>query len=290
MGHRRTGLRGPAAVALLVVLVVTAGCLGGLVGTGDDGSADPTTRGPGDETSTAVDPPAAVAPPFDPDAIRETHRERLQAAGSVTVRRENEIRSVAGEVGRDTTTLARVELDSGTALVRQASTGGERTTYRSPDGTSYRRQVTDDGRVRILPPGAVPPPNVTELVAPSILAFANGSDLTYAGRGQRGGVEGYVYEAEGAAAASPSVLSSLNATREDVHAYELVVVLSADGLVTYGSASLNLSAENRTVLVDRRVRFSAVGETDVVEPGWVRRARGSVHRVGPVSRARDAGP
>jgi len=294
---------------LLALLAVTAGCLGG-IGPGDSGDG-PTTRGTptegtgtdgidGDGTTagktddgTATtgdgttagdgddDAPAVVAPPFDPAALRSAHLSALRGAGSVTVRGNQEIRRVDGPGSVESSTVARVDMDSGAALVRRNRSGRETATYVAPNGTAYGRQVTATGETRILTPRLARDPNTSRIVAPSILGVANATDLTYAGRTSRGGVEGYVYEAEGPETAGAALLESLNASREELNGYRLVVVLSPDGVVTYGELFLNVTTDDGTLVLRDRERFAALGETAVTEPDWVAEARRKAARPGP---------
>ncbi|PSQ17134.1 hypothetical protein BRD00_08895 [Halobacteriales archaeon QS_8_69_26] len=164
---------------------------------------------------------------------------------------------------------------------RNGTVGGSATTYLAPNGTAYARQVLSTGKTTYLAGDRAPAPNVTDLVRPSVVEFANLTDLTYEGRATRGGVEGYVYEAEGVETARPGLVEALNTTRENLHAYRLVVVLSAEGRVKYGELSVNFTTDGQTVAVDQRVRYEAAGETSVEEPEWVAQARQKAARPDP---------
>lgn len=275
------------AVTVVVVLVLLAGCNGA-----------PSLDGPGSattETVSPVDVPAdyAYAPGVtdagvtDPLVLAEAHESVLvntsfRLTANRTVRYANgtlrEHLSVDVAVTADGTYLASAATAGPAAPVflgRPPANG----TYWS-NGSVYVRKLTRDGRTtytRFEPPGngagtwqywTRTVPFGGEQATPGAFYGALFADVPSQVDGQTRTDDGTAYRVSGTSATSSRDADELR----DVGNVRLVATIRDDGLVESLSLRYQAVVDGQPVLVERTVRYRAVGSTAVERPSWFEKA------------------
>lgn len=266
--------------ALLVVLVLLGGCLGGIGPGGSGGSAGPEDAAWTDGES------------INTTALAEQHFETLRDEGSFTVNQSETVR-VDGEARPDETKRPdgysppsylrqQVDLETGRYLGTSVTVGHRRSAYFvsseesaarqrnvSTDETTYRYQQrpenTRSERIDRFRNEAV-----VEGLNRSLRGVTVGFDYTHTGTVERGGETLHRYEAEQNLETAPPPFT------EPPHGTATVLV-TEDGVVRRfeleyaGEATVTVDGEERTVDVTQTfVRtYTAVGETTVERPDWV---------------------
>lgn len=270
-------------IALLVVLVLLAGCLGGI--------------GPGDSSGSAGPEDAAWTngESIDTTALSEQHFETLRDEGSFTVNQSGTVH-VDGEARPDETIRPdgytppsyfrqQVDLENGRYLGNSVTVGHRRSahfvgpeetaarqTNVSADETDYRyQQRAEDTRSRRI--DRFRNEAVVEGLNRSLRGVTVGFHYTHAGTVERDGETLHRYEAEQDLETAPPPFTA------PPHGTATILV-TEDGVVRRseleyaGQATVTVDGEERTVEVTQTfVRtYTAVGETTVERPGWVDRA------------------
>lgn len=235
------------SIAILAVLVVTAGCL--------------AAPGGGDSTGTSIDDTP------DGDAIAAAHQEALTAAGSYTYSAEASA-SVDGRSAGTSELSAAVDLASDRTLVETDAAVGPVSTY-VESGTAYQRIGTDQPRYDTLDVNASASEIVSTDVAPAIRNHTFETNGTATVDGQQ--VRTYEAQATGSNATLPTDLG------EGITVESVTVVLSVreDGVILKQQthAELGLDGGETDGTYTRTVTYTDVGQTDVVAPDWIEDAR-----------------
>lgn len=266
--------------ALLLVMVLLAGCLGGIGPGGSSGSAGPDDAAwaDGEGLNTTV--------------LAEQHFETLRGEGSFTVNHSETVR-VDGEARPDETRRPdgytppsylrqRVDLENGRYIGESVTVGHRRSAhFVSPEETAARQTNVSNGettyryqersgdtrseRIDRFRSAAV-----VEGLNRSLRGVTVGFDYTHVETIERDGETLYRYEAEqGLETAPPPFTEPPQGTA--------TVLVTEDGVVHRfeleyaGEATVTVDGEERTVDVTQTfVRtYTAVGETTVERPEWV---------------------
>ncbi|MGM0398000.1 MAG: DUF7537 family lipoprotein [Halobacteriota archaeon] len=240
--HART-----RSIAILALLVVTAGCVG--------------APGVGDSPGTGIDD----AP--DGDTIATAHQDGLAAAGSYTYTAEAGA-TVDGRSAGSSSLSAAVDLNADRTLVETDTALGPATTY-VESGTAYQRVGAEEPQYRTLDVNASAGEVVSTDVAPAIANHTFEANGTGAVNGQQ--VRTYEARATGSNATLPTDLG------EGISVESVTVVLSVreDGVIVEQrtQAELALDGGETDGTYTRTVTYTDIGDTDVVAPDWVDDAR-----------------
>lgn len=240
--HART-----RSIAILALLVVTAGCVGA------PGAGDASGAAPGAAPSA--------------DAIATAHQDALSAAGSYTYTAEATA-TVDGQTAGSSALSAAVDRETDRTLVETDTAVGPVTTY-VDSGTAYQRIGAEEPQYRTLEIDATADEVVSTDVGPSIGNHTFEANGTATVDGQQ--VRTYEAHETGSNATLQTDLG------EGVSVESVTVTLSVrdDGLVVRQdtSAEISLGDAQAEGTFDRTVTYSNVGSTAVTAPDWVDDAR-----------------
>lgn len=241
--HART-----RSIAILALLVVTAGCV--------------AAPGAGDPSGSALDDTTP-----DAASVAAAHERALDAAGSYTYEAEASA-TVDGESAGSSSLSAAVDRPADRTLVETGSVLGPVVTY-VENGTAYQRIGAEEPQYRTLEIDATAGEVVSTDVAPVVRNHtfeANGS-TTVAGE------QVSTYEAH--ATGSNATLQTDLGEGVTVESVEVTLAVRDDGLIVrqHITAAISFAGDERDGTFTRTVTYSDVGTTDVTTPDWIEDAR-----------------
>lgn len=255
-GINRRTLGALIGIGLLVVVcgVVASGALAGpaadLLG-GTDGSA-----------AEGV-PNEAFASPINSTALREAHRERLNASGSFTVVEEYKLeRTSVDGPSRDYTRTSSFDLGSDQTRVEISTADFQIITY-STGTETYERIERPSGDTQYRIPDE-------EIGAEPYLDSNMLAELATMEVDHRETDEGHVYTASGVEALTDGFL---DADVDSFRSFEFRAVVSDQGVLSAYSFEVELEDSGEILTITQSVEVTEVGSTTVQDPPWLDEAR-----------------
>jgi len=247
-------MRRKLAALLVVALVAAAGCAGGSGPAADGSNGDPIY-----ET------------PLDADTVADAHVDALSDAGSYTIESEG-TQTMAGQ-DKTAETSGEINGDMASDAVLSRTESRQRTIelYAAGDGSAYRKFVAGDQTRYQNVSGQAG--NATQYARTTVGSFVGLFDFSYEGTEDVDGETVHVYGAEGAAAVNTSSRAFGQLNESNVDAASATLRVRDDGVVTTAGYNLTVTFQGQTQSVNTTQRFTAVGETDVVEPDWLSEAQ-----------------
>ncbi|WP_254538034.1 DUF7537 family lipoprotein [Halomarina litorea] len=270
------------AALLCAVLVVTAGCLGGLTGSERDGTTTTdapgtpvgTTDAPGgaDETATADGRPYPATLP-DGEAILARHTGLVEERGSVTVRSTFEFRSASVDVTQNTTIRSDLDAETYNRSIEHID-GLTAVTYGSFGEGAVEMSVLSTGKRRYHEARAVE--RRKALAGVEAGAFDK-YDFEYAGTVEAEGTTLHHYTVTSLDQVVVREIGTVTGevSPENISAFTRDAYFTEAGrLVRYEAHMVYDYGGERTV--SQTLRVTDVGETSVEEPAWYDEAKRSI--------------
>ncbi|NHN46849.1 hypothetical protein G9464_04465 [Halostella sp. JP-L12] len=249
------------AVALVALLVASAGCAQ-LPGMGGDG---------GDAGSADVDPYTESGDDLDGETVASDHVDAIDAAGSYTF--DVAFEAADGESSLSIDAHLEADMESGDAYsVQESNIFGNQTTYKYTSGnTSYEKTVRggdeENAEYASSEQGSVQPVNTTPSFQASLV---DGVEWSQEGTEKLDGVGVTRYESTGVANVTALVGAGTDA--ENVTNVSATMLVDADGVVRQYDLTYTVEEGDSDTTVTYEVETSNVGSTEVEEPDWLSEA------------------
>lgn len=255
----------PAAVVLLALLALTAGC------NGLGGDATKTTAETPTHTQTPT-PEPIYDPPLSGETVMEPHQNALETAETFRYDQRAVLYDRDRPGDRQFTILTadvslsenRVFLDQNVSLVGDSQVYGK-------DGSGYQRLERPDGvQYRTASEEDL---NTSFYARPPIDGYLDGLDYVYAGTSTENGTTVHTYRVTNTSQVTGPTSNFRVVPPANMSEVRSTVRISERGIVRSFEYHVVGQSGDLTVVFDIRIEYTGIGSTTVEEPAWLPEAR-----------------